>query len=247
MLAVGRSPRARVERVSPRPVLVLQHVPWERPGLIAVALEHAGVPVVTRIVLDEDSPDLPDVRELAGLVVMGGSMNADDPRRAGLAAERRLLALAVDADLPTLGICLGMQLLARSLGAVVHAGHGLELGFGPVRLHGSDPVLDPLAGLAVLHWHSDATELPSGATLLASTELTPVQAFRAGSALGLQFHPEIDEALLAAWLAEPAMVEDAQANGVHDLAAQGRNALPAVVGAASIGLASFAAAAAARS
>ncbi len=230
-----------------RPVLVLQHVPWERPGLIAAALEAAGVRVHTRIVVDEDAPDLPGVSELAGLVVMGGPMNADDPTRPGLAAERRLLAAAVDADLPTLGICLGMQLLARSLGATVHAEHGLELGFAPVDLHRSDPLLDPLRGHEVLHWHSDAIELPAGATLLASTALTPVQAFRAGSALGLQFHPEIDEALLAAWLAEPAMADDAISNGVHDLAAQGRRALPAVVGPASSGLATFAAQAAARS
>ena len=233
--------------MSTRPVLVLQHVPWERPGLIAAALEAAGVPVCARIVVGEDSPDLPEVSDLAGLVVMGGPMNADDPRRPGLAAERRLLARAVDADLPTLGICLGMQLLARSLGATIHAGHGLELGFAPVLLHGSDPVLAPLDGHEVLHWHSDAAELPTGATLLASTAITPVQAFRAGSALGLQFHPEVDEALLAAWLGQPEMAEDATANGVHDLAAQGRRALPGVVGAARAGLASFAAAAAARS
>ncbi len=229
-----------------RPVLVLQHVPWERPGLIATALADAGVPVLSRIVVDEAEPDLPAVADLAALVVMGGPMNADDPTRPGLAAERRLLALAVDADVPTLGICLGMQLLARSLGAPVHAGHGLELGFAPVERIGSDPILDPIGDRAVLHWHSDAADLPAGATLLASTASTPVQAFRAGSAWGLQFHPEVDEVLLAAWLDEPEMAGEAHELGVTDLAEQGRRALPALVPAARTGLAAFAARAAER-
>ena len=223
-----------------RPLLVLQHVPWERPGLVAAALVAAGVPILTRIVVDDAEPDLPDIKDLAGLVVMGGPMNADDPRRPGLAAERRLLAAAVDADLPTLAICLGMQLLARSLGAQVHRDHGLELGFAPVQLAAADPVLDPLAEVAVLHWHDDAAELPADATLLASTRATPVQAFRAGSALGVQFHPEMDATLFGSWLDEPTMAQDAEENGVVDLAAQGRQALPALLGPARRGLAAFA-------
>ncbi|KGM14647.1 hypothetical protein N867_18285, partial [Actinotalea fermentans ATCC 43279 = JCM 9966 = DSM 3133] len=166
-----------------RPLLVLQHAPWEGPALVARALaaRAPGVELVTRSVLDHAAPDLPAPADLAGLVVLGGPMGADDDaRHPGLAAERSLLARAVDADLPVLGVCLGMQLLARALGAAVHAGHGTEIGFAPVEVLADDPVLRPLGPApTVLHWHSDAAELPSGATLLARSTVTPVQAFRA--------------------------------------------------------------------
>ncbi|HWS57696.1 MAG TPA: gamma-glutamyl-gamma-aminobutyrate hydrolase family protein [Actinotalea sp.] len=228
----------------PRPVLVLVHVPWESAGLIGAGLATAGVPVVTRTVVDEPSCDLPRVRDLAGLVVMGGPMNADDDaRHPGLAAERRLLAAAVEADLPVLGVCLGMQLLARALGAAVHTGPAPEIGFAPVDVRGDDPVLAPLgARPTVLHWHGDVAELPSGATLLASSPNTPVQAFRTGSALGLQFHLEVDATLLASWLEQPVMTADLSLPGAptpEDLAAQGAAALPWLVPAARLGLAAF--------
>lgn len=100
---------------------------------------------------------------------------------------------------------------------------GPEIGFAPV------DVLDPgdalLGGLAprteVLHWHGDVFDLPDGAKLLASSERTPCQAFRAGNAWGVLFHPEADYALVEAWLAVPAMVDEAIAalgeEGTHDL------------------------------
>lgn len=231
--------------MTPRPLLVLQHAPWEGPALVARALaEHApGVALVVRSVLDDAAPDLPDPVDLSGLVVMGGPMGADDDaRHPGLAAERALLARAVDADVPALGVCLGMQLLARALGAVVHAGHGTEIGFAPVEVVADDPVLRPLGPApAVLHWHSDAAELPGGATLLARSALTPVQAFRAGSALGLQFHLELESPDLESWLASPAAAE-LPPGGPDELRARGRAVFPAVVPAALAGLASFAAA-----
>jgi GMP synthase (glutamine-hydrolysing) len=226
-----------------RPVLVLIHAPWETPALIGEAL--ASVPCVQRSVLDEHAPELPPVSSLAGLVVMGGPQDAnDDARFAGLAAERRLLAEAVGADVPVLGICLGMQLLALALGATLHLRHGRELGFAPVELTergAADPALSAFGreqSLAPLHWHSDAVELPRGAELLASTPATPVQAFRLGSALGVQFHPEADAALLERWLATPAMVGELEPGQVERLRAEAQAHLPGLRAPA---LASFAA------
>lgn len=226
-----------------RPLLVLQHAPWEGPALVARAGARRApdVGLDVRSVLDDAAPDLPDPADLAGLVVMGGPMGADDDdRHPGLAAERALLARAVDADLPVLGVCLGMQLLARALGATVHPGHGTEIGFAPVEVIADDPVLRPLGPApTVLHWHSDAADLPTGATLLARSARTPVQAFRAGSALGLQFHLELDGPDLEAWLTSPAAV-DLPAHGSQALRTAGATAFPALAPAALEGLAAFA-------
>jgi GMP synthase (glutamine-hydrolysing) len=230
---------------APRAALVLQHVPWEGPGLIADALRAAGVRVVVRTVLDDAAPALPAPDELAALVVMGGPMGAlDDEQHPGLAAERALLAACVAAEVPVLGVCLGMQLLGVALGGELLPGYATEIGFGHVQVLAEDPLLRPLVGSPVLHWHCDAVTLPPGGTVLARTAATPVQAFRVGSAVGMQFHAEVDAALLAAWMASPTMTADLVTHGVTDLAEQAAVALPALTAAATF--APFAAAAAVR-
>lgn len=220
-----------------RPVLVLTHASHEGPGLVGPAVDG---PLQVRTVLDVAEPRLPSLGDVAGVVVMGGPMDADDERHPGLAAERRLLADAVDADVPVLGVCLGMQLLGLALGAGLHRRHGTEIGFAPVDVVADDPVLGPLGTRpTVLHWHSDAVDLPAGATLLASTPATPVQAFRAGSALGLQFHPEVSASMLDLWLATPDMTASLDENEVEAIRADGAVHLPTLVPAAEKALAAF--------
>ncbi|SFJ94277.1 type 1 glutamine amidotransferase [Cellulomonas sp. KH9] len=217
-----------------RPVLVLTHAPHEGPGAITRALD---VPYTVRTVLDVAEPRLPALADVSGVVVMGGAMDADDVAgHPGLAAERGLLAAAVDADVPVLAVCLGHQLLALALGARLHRRTSHEVGFAPVRVVADDPVLGGLgpAGAVptVLHWHSDEVDLPDGATLLASTDATRVQAFRAGSALGVQFHPELDVAMLDLWLATPDMVDGMDDDEIDALRADGAHHLPALAPAA---------------
>lgn len=233
-----------------RSVLVLQHAPWETPALIETAL--GDLPILRRTLLEERSPELPPVSELLGLVVMGGPQDAnDDQRYPGLRAERRLLAEAVSADVPVLGVCLGMQLLGLALGATLHLQHGKEIGFAPVTLSEAgarDPVLGAFAAQypssagspVFLHWHSDAVELPRGAELLASTAVTPVQSFRIGSALGTQFHPEADAALLKSWLSTPAMVDSLPPGLAERIRSDAETHLPGLRTAALAGFARFA-------
>jgi GMP synthase (glutamine-hydrolysing) len=192
-----------------RPILLaIQHVPWEGPHRILDACGGLDVHTVKPLA----GQSLPDHDKVAGAIVMGGPMNADEVDvHPELASEREWLAEALGRDMPVLGICLGAQLLARALGAEVRAGEGVELGYAPVEiLDPDDPILGPLAPSAtVLHWHGDVFDLPEGAKHLARSERTEVQAFRHGNAWGVLFHPESDFALLEAWLAVPEMVHEA--------------------------------------
>jgi GMP synthase (glutamine-hydrolysing) len=230
--------------VDDRPTLLaIQHVPWEGPHRILDACGALQVQTVKPLA----GQPLPPPEEVAGAVVMGGSMNVDEVGRfPALGAEREWLAEALRRELPLLGICLGAQLLARALGAEVRAGEGPEIGFAPVEV--SDPADPLLGGLApateVLHWHGDVFDLPDGAQSLASSARTEHQAFRAGNAWGVLFHPEADFALLEAWLAVPEMIEEAVAAlgdaGVHDLPERAAAAEPALVERTTPGFAAFA-------
>jgi len=209
--------------VDERPtLLVIQHVPWEGPHRILDACGELHVHTVKPLA----GHPLPPPEQVAGAVVMGGPMNADEVDRfPGLAAEREWLAAAHGRGTPLLGICLGAQLLARALGAEVRPGERVELGFAPVEVaDAGDPVLGGLAPAAeVLHWHGDVFDLPAGARRLASSEGTENQAFRLGDSWGVLFHPEADHALLEAWLAVPEMIDEA----VGTLGAAGESRLAA--------------------
>ena len=105
-------------------------------------------------------------------------------------------------NLPTIGICLGAQLIAHALGARVYAGHQKEIGWSPLEIrYATDNILKPLENTPVLHWHGDTFDLPEQATLLASSTVYSNQAFQVGNAiLALQFHLEVIEETLEKWL-----------------------------------------------
>jgi GMP synthase (glutamine-hydrolysing) len=184
-------------------VLVLQHISCEPPGEFEEVLK-ARRASIHRVELDELEP-LPDWREFGAVVAMGGPMSVnDDASFPWLTAEKRLIREAVQAGTPFWGTCLGVQLLAASLGARVYSGSRPEVGLLPVTLTEEamrDPVFQGLPReLLALQWHGDTFDLPEGAVLLASSPAYPAQAFRWGrSAYGVQFHLEVDAKLAAEW------------------------------------------------
>jgi GMP synthase (glutamine-hydrolysing) len=162
--------------------------------------------------LDEGEP-LPDWRDFAAIVAMGGPMSVNDEEELPwLGAEKALIAEAVRAGLPFFGACLGVQLLAVSLGAEVAPGPAPEVGILPVFLTeaaASDPVFADLPReLLTLQWHGDTFSLPEGAVLLASSPAYPNQAFRWGrSAYGVQFHLELSREMAAEWARVPSYAD----------------------------------------
>ncbi|MCS7480483.1 type 1 glutamine amidotransferase [Umezawaea endophytica] len=208
--------------------VVVQHVPFEGPGLIGPALSAVGADV--RVVRVYAGEPLPDAEKLDALVVLGGPMGAfDDHAHPHLARERDLIAECVRRGTPVLGVCLGSQLLAAALGAQVWRGPDVESGAGTVTLTpagSADPVLGPSGPrLPVVHWHHDTFDLPEHGVQLATSERYAQQAFRVGDSYGLQFHVEFDAVALDQ--AAPHLPPDTTItpDEIHAVAAEGERVL----------------------
>ena len=191
-------------------VLVLQHIACEPPGVYEDVLRERGA-VIHRVELDEGEP-LPDRGDVDAIVAMGGPMSAvDDAELPWLADEKRLIADAVRAGTPFFGVCLGVQLLASSLGARVYPGPSPEVGLLPVELTEegrADPVFGGLPGdVLTLQWHGDTFDLPEGAVRLAGSPAYPNQAFRFRNAYGVQFHLEVSPDMAREWADVPAYAQ----------------------------------------
>lgn len=189
--------------MAPRKALALRHVGFEDLGSFAAPLREAGYDVAYVDVADRDPRSL-DPLGADLLVVLGGPISVHDGATYPfVTGEIELLRVRLAADRPTLGICLGAQMIAAALGARVHAMKTKEIGWSELHIHGTvapNPLVS-LENIAVLHWHGDMFDLPDGATLLASSPACAHQAFARGpNILGLQFHPEVLWARFEYWL-----------------------------------------------
>jgi len=170
----------------------LQHVPFEGPGSIETWLKAAEYEISsTKFFSSEELPELDDIDML---VVMGGPMSVNDEQDyPSLVEEKKFINRIIQAGKPTLGVCLGAQLIANSLGSDVFPNSAKEIGWFPVRATNSDN--DRLfhfpEEIDVFHWHGETFCLPSGAALIATSNGCTNQAFQIGSSvIGLQFHLE---------------------------------------------------------
>ena len=191
-------------------LLVLQHIACEPPAAFEDELRTRGLELA-RVELDEGEP-LPDWRDFAATIVMGGPMGVyEETAHPWLAEEKRRIGQAALAGHPIWGVCLGAQLLAGALGAPVYPGEEAEVGLLPVELTeaaAEDPVFDDApSSFPTLQWHGDSFDLPDGATLLATSATYRQQAFRYERAYGLQFHLEVTPELAAQWGEVPAYAE----------------------------------------
>jgi len=214
--------------------LVVQHVAPEGAFAIEDALRATEVSVETcRVYAGDRVPA--DVSELGGLVVMGGPMSAGSS--AGFPTRDAEIALLVDAlrsGVPTLGVCLGAQLVAVAGGGAAYRGRrGPEIGWGPVHLDpecSDDPLFTGLPEtLTVLHWHGDTFDLPAGGRRLISNVRYANQAFRLGDAAwGVQFHLEVTPAAVDGFVTEFASALEESGTGAAAIRAAAAGALEAL-------------------
>ena len=181
----------------------ITHVAFEDLGSFGQILREAGFTVEY---LDAATGDLDQVRPEDDdlLIVLGGPISVNEvDDYPFLKTELELIGERLAADRPTLGMCLGAQLIARALGAEVTAGEHKEIGWAPIQLNdaGSRSVLRHLVGenVNVLHWHGETFDIPEDAQHLASSQFYPNQAFSNGKTLALQFHPEVTARGLEQW------------------------------------------------
>jgi GMP synthase (glutamine-hydrolysing) len=170
-------------------------------GVLEPLLRERGYSVEERPGTDLDSIDIvdPDL-----VVTLGSSAGVyETVRHPFISPEIALLQDRLHHRRPTLGVCFGAQLIAAALGETVRPGPTREVGFRAIvpTEEGMRSPLRHFVDVPVMQWHGDTFDLPSGATLLASSRAYPVEAFAIGDwLLGVQFHPELTGTMAASWL-----------------------------------------------
>ena len=178
-------------------VLLVQNTRIEGSGYLGDLLKNDGFEIES---IHAKHVPIPE-KNYSLVVILGAPESANDDLPY-LLEEQKLIRKSVEQEIPVLGICLGSQLIAKSFGAKVYAGPKKEIGF----YH--DLVADSNSGLfsgfenpfTVFHWHGDTFDLPLGASRLAHSETYSNQAFQYKSAVGLQFHMEVNEEMVNLWL-----------------------------------------------
>lgn len=184
-----------------KPVLVLEnHVP-EHLAYLGTWLKDNNIQhKIFNADIDKEFPT--SIEPYSALAVMGGAMSANDPLLSNRQAEILILQ-AMLKDIPVIGHCLGGQLMSKALGGTISKSYKPEIGWQPISYTDNNLVKewfgeDPTS--TVIQWHYDTFSIPTGATLLASSDSCTNQAFCFGKHLAMQFHIEIDENKVNTWV-----------------------------------------------
>lgn len=179
--------------------LVIQNTKNEGIGILGELLRKDGVDIKTVFAKSEEIPNIkPDV-----IVILGAPESANDDLPY-LKKELELIRKSVEKNIPVLGICLGSQLIAKAFGARVYKGPRKEIGFYNDIEFDNTTKSKLFSGInspaTVFHWHGDTFDLPENAIRLAHSKNYQNQAIKIGSAVGVQFHLEVDESTVKLWI-----------------------------------------------
>ena len=178
-------------------VLLVQNTRIEGSGYLGELLQNDGFEITSVNAKYEKLPD----RDFSLIVILGAPESVNDDLEY-LNAEQQLIKNSVENHIPVLGICLGSQLIAKTFGAKVYGGPKKEIGFyHDLKISSESPLFNGFKNpFTVFHWHGDTFDLPEGSIRLASSENYENQAFQYKSAVGLQFHLEVNEEMVNLWL-----------------------------------------------
>lgn len=178
-------------------VLLVQNTRIEGSGSLGDLLKQDGFELVSVNAKHEKIP----TDNFSMVVILGAPESANDDLPY-LREEQKLIRTSVEKNIPVLGICLGSQLIAKAFGANVYSGPKKEIGFyNDLKMNAESKLFSGFQNpFTVFHWHGDTFDLPDGAVRLASSEHYQNQAFQYKSAIGLQFHLEVNEEMVNLWL-----------------------------------------------
>jgi len=196
-------------------VLVIQNTNIEGLGLFGHLLESDGYSIETIQAKQEKIP----TKKYSLLIILGAPESVND-NLGYLSDEIRLIQNYVEHDLPVLGVCLGSQLIAKTFGASVYRGTKKEIGFfHDLRLenqNSSGLFTGFTSPFTVFHWHEETFTLPHGSVRLVSSNNYPNQAFKIGTAVGLQFHLEVNELMINSWLDHARYISHNEKELIHN-------------------------------
>ncbi|MDE1816532.1 MAG: gamma-glutamyl-gamma-aminobutyrate hydrolase family protein [Thaumarchaeota archaeon] len=179
-------------------ILVIQNTKNEGIATLGRLFEQDGFSITTVLAKKENIPQL----DHKAVIILGAPESANDDLPY-LKNELVLIRESVKKNIPVLGICLGSQLIAKAFGARVYPGNKKEIGFyHDIEFDSANSGL--FRGIkspaTVFHWHGDTFDLPENAIRLAHSKDYQNQAIKIGTAVGVQFHLEVDDPTIRLWL-----------------------------------------------